>query len=133
MRGGARGIGSTVEQYETLRALHAGNGSPAARRRMDDAACTLCVSTGTRDIDTALVAARHQLPGARPTGRLRDDRGLTAHFSQDLVLPGGLGVMRASFVFRGCVSLPESGGCPWLPGTHAGIRACGRGLPGYAE
>lgn len=54
-----------IEQYETLRALHAENGTREARRRMEDVAYTLCVSTGTRDIDTALVAARHRLPGAR--------------------------------------------------------------------
>ncbi|MGW1966547.1 DUF5133 domain-containing protein [Streptomyces sp. NPDC001935] len=55
-----------VEQYETLRILQAEKGSPDVRRRMDDVAYTLCVSTGTRDIDAALIAARHQLPGARP-------------------------------------------------------------------
>ncbi|GAA3969420.1 DUF5133 domain-containing protein [Streptomyces marokkonensis] len=54
-----------IEQYETLRALHAEAGTEDARRRMEDVAYTLCVSTGTRDVDTALVAARHQLPGAR--------------------------------------------------------------------
>ncbi|MFD8222932.1 DUF5133 domain-containing protein [Streptomyces massasporeus] len=54
-----------IEQYETLRVLHAENGTPEARRRMEDVAYTLCVSTGTRDIDAALVAARHRLPGAR--------------------------------------------------------------------
>ncbi|MEU9735119.1 DUF5133 domain-containing protein [Streptomyces sp. NPDC048002] len=63
-----------IEQYETLNALHAQAGSPEVRRRMDDVAYTLCVSTGTRDIDTALVAARHRLPGARP----EDDSLLTA-------------------------------------------------------
>jgi hypothetical protein len=63
-----------VEQYESLRALHAENGSPAARRRMDDVAYTLCVSTGTRDVDAALVVARHRLSGARP----QDDSVLTA-------------------------------------------------------
>ncbi|KAB1979578.1 MULTISPECIES: DUF5133 domain-containing protein [Streptomyces] len=55
-----------IEQYETLRILQAEKGGPEVRRRMDDIAYTLCVSTGTRDIDTALVAARHRLPGARP-------------------------------------------------------------------
>lgn len=55
-----------VEQYDALRILHAEDGSPGVRRRMDDMAYTLCVSTGTRDIDAALIAARHQLPGARP-------------------------------------------------------------------
>lgn len=54
-----------VEQYETLQALHADVGSPEVRQRMDDVAYTLCVATGTRDVDTALVAARHRLPGAR--------------------------------------------------------------------
>lgn len=63
-----------IEQYETLRLLHAENGSPEVRRRMDDVAYTLCVSTGTRDIDTALVVARHRLPGAR----VEDDSLLTA-------------------------------------------------------
>ena len=41
---------------------------------MEDVACTLCVSTGTRDIETALVTARHQVPGADP----QDDSLLTA-------------------------------------------------------
>ncbi|MGW7386968.1 DUF5133 domain-containing protein [Streptomyces sp. NPDC054794] len=55
-----------VEQYDALRILHAEDGSQEVRRRMDDVAYTLCVSTGTRDIDAALIAARYQLPGARP-------------------------------------------------------------------
>lgn len=55
-----------VGEYEALAVLHAENGSPQVRQRMNDLAYTLCVSTGTRDIDTALVAARHRLPGARP-------------------------------------------------------------------
>ncbi|WP_217566946.1 DUF5133 domain-containing protein [Streptomyces sp. GbtcB7] len=54
-----------VEQYVTLRTLHAEDGGTEVRRRMDDMAYTLCVSTGTRDVDAALVAARHRLPGAR--------------------------------------------------------------------
>ncbi|MFB7031590.1 MULTISPECIES: DUF5133 domain-containing protein [unclassified Streptomyces] len=52
-----------VEQYETL-LLHAEKGSPEARRRVEDVTYTLCVSTGTRDIDTALATARRQLSGA---------------------------------------------------------------------
>ncbi|WP_225828411.1 DUF5133 domain-containing protein [Streptomyces naphthomycinicus] len=63
-----------IAQYEVLRVLHAEEGSEEVRQRMNDIAYTLCVSTGTRDIDTALVAARHQLPGARP----EDDSVLTA-------------------------------------------------------
>ncbi|MFD9498045.1 DUF5133 domain-containing protein [Streptomyces sp. NPDC060035] len=62
-----------IEQYDTLRILHAENGNEEVRQRMGDIAYTLCVSTGTRDIDAALVAARHQLPGARP----QDDSVLT--------------------------------------------------------
>ncbi|MEU1535970.1 DUF5133 domain-containing protein [Streptomyces fagopyri] len=55
-----------VSEYETLRDLHAENGSPNAEQRLQDVVYTLCVSTGTLDIDTALIAAHHQLPGARP-------------------------------------------------------------------
>ncbi|MFD4031182.1 DUF5133 domain-containing protein [Streptomyces sp. NPDC058637] len=55
-----------IEQYETLRILQAQNGDTAAQQRMDDIAYTLCVATGTQDIDAALIAGRHQLPGARP-------------------------------------------------------------------
>lgn len=63
-----------TEEYEALRTLHAESGTEQARQRLDDIAYTLCVSTGTRDIDAALVAARHQLSGARK----RDNSLLTA-------------------------------------------------------
>ncbi|MFI9771191.1 DUF5133 domain-containing protein [Streptomyces sp. NPDC052415] len=66
-----------IEQYETLRILHAHDGGPDVRQRMDDVAYTLCVATGTADVDAALIAARHQLPGARP----EDDSLLTASAS----------------------------------------------------
>ena len=36
-----------VEQYDALRILHAEDGSPEVRRRMDDVSYTLRVSTGT--------------------------------------------------------------------------------------
>ncbi|MFE7754541.1 DUF5133 domain-containing protein [Streptomyces sp. NPDC057429] len=62
-----------VEQFDTLRILRAEDGDAEVRQRMDDIAYTLCVATGTRDIDAALVAARHRLPGARP----QDDSLLT--------------------------------------------------------
>ncbi|MFD9542926.1 DUF5133 domain-containing protein [Streptomyces sp. NPDC060022] len=55
-----------IEQYDTLRILRAEDGDADVQQRMDDITYTLCVATGTRDIDAALVAARHQLPGARP-------------------------------------------------------------------
>ncbi|MEV5357103.1 DUF5133 domain-containing protein [Streptomyces sp. NPDC052693] len=54
-----------IDQYEALRILHAEDSSEEVRRRMDDVTYTLCVTTGTRDIDSALAAARHQLAGAR--------------------------------------------------------------------
>ncbi len=63
-----------IEQYETLKVLQAENGGEEVRRRMDDLAYTLCVSTGTRDVDAALIAARHRLPGART----EDDSVLSA-------------------------------------------------------
>lgn len=53
-----------VEQYLALRVLHAEQSGEEARRRMNDVAYTLCVSTGTRDVDTALIVARHHLPGS---------------------------------------------------------------------
>ncbi|MFG2825928.1 DUF5133 domain-containing protein [Streptomyces sp. NPDC048434] len=53
-----------IQEYEALELLHARQGKAEVRRRMDDVAYTLCVSTGTRDVDAALAAARHQLPGA---------------------------------------------------------------------
>ncbi len=63
-----------IQQYETLHALNAENGGPQAQQRLADISYTLCVITGTRDIDAALIAARHQLPGART----EDDSLLTA-------------------------------------------------------
>ncbi|WP_435240401.1 DUF5133 domain-containing protein [Streptomyces cucumeris] len=63
-----------IGQYETLRMLHAEQGGSEVRQRMDDLAYTLCVSTGTRDVDAALIAARHQLPGAR----VEDDSAVVA-------------------------------------------------------
>ncbi|MFB7407260.1 DUF5133 domain-containing protein [Streptomyces sp. NPDC056202] len=59
-------LSKLVEEYEALSVLNAEDGSRQVRRRMEDLAYTLCVSTGTRDVDTALIAARHRLPGARP-------------------------------------------------------------------
>ncbi|MER7807609.1 DUF5133 domain-containing protein [Streptomyces sp900116325] len=78
-----------IEQYETLMVLEAESGARDARQRMRDVAYTLCVATGTGDIDSALVAARHQLPGARP----QDDSLLAA---RPVNLPSGAiaGILR---------------------------------------
>ncbi|GAA1360074.1 DUF5133 domain-containing protein [Streptomyces beijiangensis] len=54
-----------VARYEALVVLQAENGSSDARREKEDVAYMLCVATGTGDVDTALVAAVHGLPGAR--------------------------------------------------------------------
>ncbi len=57
-----------VERYEALRILHAQDSSPENRQRMNDSAYTLCVLTGSRDIDTALMISGRQLDGALPAG-----------------------------------------------------------------
>jgi hypothetical protein len=55
-----------VRNYETARALHARQGSKETQRRLEDATYTLCVSTGTRTAEDALVAAGRQLAAAQP-------------------------------------------------------------------
>ncbi|WP_030326065.1 DUF5133 domain-containing protein [Streptomyces sp. NRRL B-3229] len=74
-----------LERYEALRVLHAEDGSVEARQRLEDVSYTLCIATGTRDIDSALTAARRQLAGAsgsRPSsgvsGARPDDDALMA-------------------------------------------------------
>ncbi|MEV5607654.1 DUF5133 domain-containing protein [Streptomyces sp. NPDC052225] len=67
-------LADRVREYETLSALDAEEGDATARRRLDDIAYSLCVAAGTADIDAALVAARHRLPGAR----VHDDSLITA-------------------------------------------------------
>ncbi|MFI1100451.1 DUF5133 domain-containing protein [Streptomyces melanogenes] len=54
-----------LAEYDALCALNAAEGGEATRRRLEDVSYTLCVSTGTRDVDAAVIAARHRLPGAR--------------------------------------------------------------------
>ncbi|MGK5693288.1 DUF5133 domain-containing protein [Streptomyces sp. URMC 128] len=53
-----------VERCETLKHRLAADNSAETARRLDDAAYTLCVTTGTRQLDTALFAARRQLAEA---------------------------------------------------------------------
>jgi hypothetical protein len=59
-------LDKTLQQYETLCALNAEEGAPEAQRRLDDVEYSLCIATGTNDVDAAVVVARHHLPGARP-------------------------------------------------------------------
>ncbi|MFE6555529.1 DUF5133 domain-containing protein [Streptomyces sp. NPDC057746] len=55
-----------VEEYEALVTVLNSQDSEQTSRRLEDVSYTLCVATGTRDIDAALVAARFHLPGALP-------------------------------------------------------------------
>ncbi|MBB5792174.1 DUF5133 domain-containing protein [Streptomyces caelestis] len=50
-----------VERCETLRRRLASDNSPETDRQLTDATYTLCVITGTRQLDTALFVARRQL------------------------------------------------------------------------
>ncbi|MET9789882.1 DUF5133 domain-containing protein [Streptomyces canus] len=53
-----------VERCETLRQHAASADSPEVARRLEDATYTLCVVTGTRQLDAALSVARRQLADA---------------------------------------------------------------------
>jgi hypothetical protein len=53
-----------LDRYETLRLLNSDDSE--VRRRLEDVSYTLCVATGTSDVDAAVIAARLRLPGARP-------------------------------------------------------------------
>ncbi|MYU25269.1 DUF5133 domain-containing protein [Streptomyces sp. SID8352] len=63
-----------VGQYEALRARHSPDSGAESQRRLDDVGYTLCVSTGTRDVESALVVARRQLSAVR----CADEPSLTA-------------------------------------------------------
>jgi hypothetical protein len=54
-----------VERCETLRRRLAADNSPETARQLTDATYTLCVITGTRQLDTALFVARRQLAEVR--------------------------------------------------------------------
>ena len=53
-----------VHNFETLRNRYATDPTAENRRQMNDAAYTVCVTTGTRDIDTALIIAHRLLASA---------------------------------------------------------------------
>ncbi|MFJ2264108.1 DUF5133 domain-containing protein [Streptomyces sp. NPDC087844] len=66
-----------VGEYEALVAHRTGSGTVKANQRAQDLAYTLCVSTGTRDVNLALKKARGHIAAAqepvtptplRPTG-----------------------------------------------------------------
>lgn len=79
-------LARTLAQYEAMRDLHAEHGGAAAKQRLDDLAYSLCIATGTSDIDAAVIAARYHLPGAQP----QDDSALAGEpVAGDPVLAGG--------------------------------------------
>jgi hypothetical protein len=54
-----------VDEYRALQVLqHTQNGSPEHLRRLEDVTYTLCVSTGTRTAEDALLAAERRLEAA---------------------------------------------------------------------
>ncbi|MFD5080500.1 DUF5133 domain-containing protein [Streptomyces sp. NPDC058371] len=53
-----------VQEYEAVVAQEAAEGTGRPGRRAQDLAYTLCVSTGTRDVRSALAEARRQLAAA---------------------------------------------------------------------
>jgi hypothetical protein len=69
----ARSLFGLAAQYEELRLQNAVHGGGEARRRLDEAACSLCEAAGTTDIDVALAAARHQRGAVLPWERRRGE------------------------------------------------------------
>ncbi|WP_371525610.1 DUF5133 domain-containing protein [Streptomyces sp. NBC_01283] len=67
-------LADLLERYKALAVLRADQGGAEGRQEYEDVAYSLCLATGTSDIDAALVAASHHLPGARPA----DDSLLSA-------------------------------------------------------
>ncbi|KDQ65397.1 DUF5133 domain-containing protein [Streptomyces halstedii] len=58
-----------VKRYEALRSAHARLGTSESGRHLEDVSYTLCVTTGTRTVPDALIAAETQLravPSAGP-------------------------------------------------------------------
>ncbi|WP_369275819.1 DUF5133 domain-containing protein [Streptomyces sp. R11] len=53
-----------IERCETLSRRQAAHPSSDTARQLEDATYTLCVITGTRQLDTALFVARHQMAAA---------------------------------------------------------------------
>ncbi|MDX3374613.1 DUF5133 domain-containing protein [Streptomyces sp. ME02-6991-2A] len=66
-----------LRRYEELRARY-GAGDKGLARGLEDVSYTLCVSTGTRDIAAALVAAREQLQRSAARGKAPASASVTA-------------------------------------------------------
>lgn len=65
-----------IEQYEMLQDSR--DRSPETARRIDDVSYTLCVLNGTRDLETALAAARERVAAAAHNGLQRQDPQISA-------------------------------------------------------
>ncbi|GAA2984960.1 MULTISPECIES: DUF5133 domain-containing protein [Streptomyces] len=57
-----------VKRYEALRSAHARLGTSESSRHLEDVSYTLCVTTGTRTVPDALLAAETQLRAVLPAG-----------------------------------------------------------------
>ena len=57
-------LADLLDRYETVRARPVEEDTPDTRQQREDVCYTLCVTTGTRDVDTALATARGQLHAA---------------------------------------------------------------------
>jgi Protein of unknown function (DUF5133) len=58
-----------VERCDTLKRRLTTGGSPEDTRQLEDATYTLCVITGTRQLDAALFVARNQMAEAMKRDR----------------------------------------------------------------
>jgi len=57
-----------LDEYEQLLILRAEQDSPQIAQRLEDVAYTLCISTGTKEIEQARTVARRQLAEASREG-----------------------------------------------------------------
>lgn len=64
-----------VKRYEAVRSAHARLRTSESSRRLEDVSYTLCVTTGTRTVPDALIAAETQLravPSTVPVASLSE-------------------------------------------------------------
>jgi hypothetical protein len=114
-----------VERCETLRRRSASGGSAEARRQLEDVAYTLCVVTGTRELDSSSYGQSH--PGGLPA---QTDRGLP--YSSACTLSARTSRLAPSddsvTVCPSCTSKPETAArtTALMPSTEAPARSAAR-------
>jgi hypothetical protein len=74
-----------MEEYEVLVAVAGGPDEEAIRRRLESVSYTLCVATGTREIEDALATARSHV---LDTGSRDDSVVATDHVDPGATDPG---------------------------------------------